>query len=61
MVVGRVKFAILLLSVGLACTVPPLLGSKKDKSPSGVTDQVSERRRALHALHRSPIKSTIVL
>jgi uncharacterized protein (DUF1800 family) len=52
MVVGRVKFAILLLSVGLACTVPPLLGSKKDKSPSGVTDQVSERRRALHALHR---------
>lgn len=54
MVVGRVKFAILLLSVGLACTVPPLLGSKKnnDKPPSGVTDQVSERRRALHALHR---------
>jgi uncharacterized protein (DUF1800 family) len=54
MVVGRVKFAILLLSVGLACTVPPLLGSKKDKDkpPSGVTDHVSERRRALHALHR---------
>src|SRR3984957_3705273 len=54
MVVGRVKFAILLLSVGLACTVPPLLGSRKDKDkpPSGVTDQVGERRRALHALHR---------
>src|ERR1700723_2713793 len=54
MVVGRVKFAILLLSVGLACTAPPLLGSRKDKDkpPSGVTDQVGERRRALHALHR---------
>jgi uncharacterized protein (DUF1800 family) len=54
MAVGRAKFAILLLSVGLACTVPPLLGSKKDKDKprSGVAEQVSERRRALHALHR---------
>ena len=56
MVVGRVKFVILLLSVGLACTVPPLLADKKDKDkdklPSGASNQVTERRRALHALNR---------
>jgi uncharacterized protein (DUF1800 family) len=56
MVVGRVKFVILLLSVGLACTVPPLLADKKDKDkdklPSGSSNQMTERRRALHALNR---------
>src|SRR3984885_1197910 len=56
MVVGRVKFVILLLSVGLACTVPPLLADKKDKDkdkpPSGASSHMSDQRRALHALHR---------
>jgi uncharacterized protein (DUF1800 family) len=56
MVVGRVKFVILLLSVGLACTVPSLLADKKDKDkdklPSGASNQMTERRRALHALNR---------
>jgi uncharacterized protein (DUF1800 family) len=56
MVVGRVKFVILLLSVGLACTVPPLLADKKDKDKdkllSGASNLMSERRRALHALNR---------
>src|ERR1700733_15139236 len=56
MVVGRVKFVILLLSVGLACTVPPLLADKKhkdkDKLPSGASSHMSDQRRALHALHR---------
>jgi uncharacterized protein (DUF1800 family) len=50
MPVGRVKFAVLFLSVSLACTVPPLLAKKKDKekTSSGAGDQ----RRALHALNR---------
>jgi uncharacterized protein (DUF1800 family) len=58
MVVGRVKFVILLLSVGLACTVPPLLADKKDKDKdkeeltSAASNPMSERRRALHALNR---------
>ncbi len=58
MVVGRVKFVILLLSVGLACTVPPLLADKKDKDkekdkpPSGASSHMSDQRRALHALNR---------
>jgi uncharacterized protein (DUF1800 family) len=54
MVVGRVKFVILLLSVGLACTVPPLLAGKKDKDklPSGASGHMSDQRRALHALNR---------
>jgi uncharacterized protein (DUF1800 family) len=56
MVVGRVKFVILLVSVGLACSVPPLLADKndkdKDKLPSGAGNHMSERRRALHALNR---------
>src|SRR6202162_2046681 len=56
MVVGRVKFVILFLSLGLACTVPPLLADKKDKDkdklPSGASNQMTERRRALHALNR---------
>jgi uncharacterized protein (DUF1800 family) len=54
MVVGRVKFVILLVSVGLACTVPPLLADKKDKDklPSGASSHISDQRRALHALNR---------
>ncbi|MGA2021291.1 MAG: DUF1800 domain-containing protein [Candidatus Sulfotelmatobacter sp.] len=50
MPVGRVKFAVLFLSVSLACIVPPLLAKKKDKekTSSGAGDQ----RRALHALNR---------
>jgi len=50
MPVGRVKFAVLFLSVSLACTVTPLLAKKKDKekTSSGAGDQ----RRALHALNR---------
>ena len=58
MVVGRVKFVILLLSVGLACTVPPLLADKKDKDkdkdkpPFGASSHMSDQRRALHALNR---------
>ena len=51
---GRPKFAIFLLCLGVACTVPPLLAKKrdrdrdKDKAASGPSDQ----RRALHALNR---------
>jgi uncharacterized protein (DUF1800 family) len=50
---GRPKFAIFLLCLGLACTVPPLLAKKRDRDKdkdkaSGPTDQ----RRALHALNR---------
>jgi uncharacterized protein (DUF1800 family) len=50
MPVGRVKLAILLLFINLACTVPPLLAKKKQKDapPSSASDQ----RRALHALNR---------
>src|SRR5579863_8826373 len=47
---GRTKFGIILLGLGLACAVPPLLGKKKEKDradPSAV-----EQRRALHALNR---------
>jgi uncharacterized protein (DUF1800 family) len=51
---GRVKFAVLFLSIGLACTVSPLLAKKKekDKAVSGAGDHVSDQRRALHALNR---------
>ncbi|HXO34368.1 MAG TPA: DUF1800 domain-containing protein [Candidatus Acidoferrales bacterium] len=60
MVVGRVKFVILLLSVGLACSVPPLLADKKDKDkdkdkdrlPAGASNHMSDQRRASHALNR---------
>jgi len=50
MPVGRAKFAIFLLVVGLACSVPSVLAKKKDKdkAPSSAGDQ----RRALHALNR---------
>jgi len=50
MAVGRAKIAIFLLSVSLACAVPPLLARKKDKdkAPSSAGDQ----KRALHALNR---------
>jgi len=50
MPVGRAKFAIFLLVVGLACSVPSVLAKKKDKdkAPSSGGDQ----RRALHALNR---------
>ncbi len=51
---GRVKFAVLLLFASLACAVLPLLAKKKDKDklPSGVSDHISDQRRALHALNR---------
>lgn len=47
---GRVKIAVLLLSISLASTVQPLLAKKKQKEtlPSGAGDQ----KRALHALNR---------
>jgi uncharacterized protein (DUF1800 family) len=50
MPVGRAKFAIFLLVVGLACSVPSVLAKKKnkDRAPSSGGDQ----RRALHALNR---------
>ncbi|MGC2544182.1 MAG: DUF1800 domain-containing protein, partial [Candidatus Sulfotelmatobacter sp.] len=41
-------FAVVFLSVGLACIVSPLLAKKKEKPVSGASDQ----RRALHALNR---------
>src|ERR1700727_4055480 len=60
MVVGRVKFVILLFSVGLACSVPPLLADKKDKDkdkdkdrlPAGASNHMSDQRRSSHALNR---------
>ena len=50
MLAGRVKVAVLLLSIGLPSTVQPLLARKKQKEipPSGTRD----RKRALHALNR---------
>jgi uncharacterized protein (DUF1800 family) len=45
---ARTKYAILLLSVGLACTVPQLLAKKKEKSAPAPNEQ----KRALHALNR---------
>ncbi|MGA7169134.1 MAG: DUF1800 family protein, partial [Candidatus Sulfotelmatobacter sp.] len=48
MPLGRTKFAVVFLSVGLACIVSPLLAKKKEKPVSGASDQ----RRALHALNR---------
>ena len=47
---GRVKIAVLLLSISLASTVQPLLAKKKQKEapPSSARDQ----KRALHALNR---------
>src|SRR5271154_2105414 len=50
MLVGRARFAVFLLSISLACAVPPLLARKKDKDkpPSSTSDQ----KRALHALNR---------
>jgi len=42
------KFAVLFLSVSLACTVPPLLAKKKDKekTSSGAGDQRPRAARA---------------
>jgi hypothetical protein len=46
---GRIKVAVSLLFVSLACTVPSLLAKKKDtNAASGQNDQ----RRAVHALNR---------
>jgi uncharacterized protein (DUF1800 family) len=45
---SRAKIGVFFLCVGWACAVPPLLAKKKDKPPSGA----SEQRRALHALNR---------
>jgi uncharacterized protein (DUF1800 family) len=53
MPVGRMKFAVLLLSVSLACAVPSLLAKKKDKDKTpGAGDSVADQRHALHALNR---------
>src|ERR1035438_7505054 len=48
MPVGRTKFAVVLLSVSLACIVPSLLAKKNEKPASSASDQ----RRTLHALNR---------
>src|ERR1700691_3947768 len=50
MLAGRVKIAVLLLSITLPSTVQPLLAKKKQNEtpPSGAGD----RKRALHALNR---------
>jgi len=46
---GRIKFAIFLLCLTLACTVPSLLAKKRDtNSASGQNDQ----KRAVHAINR---------
>jgi uncharacterized protein (DUF1800 family) len=45
---GRAKFATILVCFSLACTVPQLLGGKKDKAAASP----EEPRRALHALNR---------
>jgi Protein of unknown function (DUF1800) len=50
MAVGRVKFAVLLLSLSLASIVPPLLGKKKDEEK--VPSEAGDQRRAVHALNR---------
>jgi uncharacterized protein (DUF1800 family) len=47
---GRTKFAAGLLCFSLACTVPQVLGNKKDKAAS--SDNDIAQRRALHALNR---------
>jgi uncharacterized protein (DUF1800 family) len=51
MPLGRKKFAISLLSLSLACAVPQLLATKKDKQEKEVPS-ASDQRRALHALNR---------
>ncbi len=45
---GRAKFATILVCFSLACTVPQVLGGKKDQAASSP----EEPRRALHALNR---------
>src|SRR5712671_2589256 len=46
---SRIKFAIFLLALSLACAVPSLLGKKKEaEAASGQNDQ----KRAVHALNR---------
>ncbi len=45
---GRAKFALLFLSLSLACAVPQLLAKKKDIGAPGQNDQ----KRASHALNR---------
>jgi uncharacterized protein (DUF1800 family) len=52
MSVGRAKFAILLLSVSLACAVPSLLAKKKEKEKENAPSSFGDQRRALHALNR---------
>ncbi len=46
---GRTKYAVFLLALGLACAVPHLLAKKKDEKASS---NASDPRRALHALNR---------
>jgi uncharacterized protein (DUF1800 family) len=48
MSLGRKKFAIFLLCLSVACTVPQVLAKKKDKAASSADNQ----RQALHALNR---------
>ncbi len=49
----RTKFALFLLSLSLACTVPQLLARKKDdKEKDKGASSPSDRRCALHALNR---------
>ncbi len=50
MLVRRVEFAAVFLSIGLVCAVSPLLARKKDKDKAATS--VGEQRRALHALNR---------
>jgi len=47
---GRTKFAISLLCLSLACTVPQVLAKKKDKDK--VASSASDQKRTLHALNR---------
>jgi uncharacterized protein (DUF1800 family) len=47
MPVGRWKFAVTLLSIGLACAAPPMLAKKKQAASAA-----SDQQRALHALNR---------
>ncbi len=50
MLLRRVEFAAVFLSISLVCAVSPLLARKKDKDRA--TSSVGEQRRALHALNR---------
>jgi len=48
----RRKFAVFLLCLSLACTVPQVLAGKKDKAGSSLNETNNDQRRALHALNR---------